>query len=85
MVAVVDPVQQVAQAEMSRVDIKGRRKQSLIIVNNRIAYRIKLDSSSEIEGSPSSTELVTSSSNNNTPPATANMKTQAAFVNKLYK
>lgn len=42
-------------------------------------YRIKLDSSSEIEESASSTEVVAA------PPVATNIKTQAAFVNKLYK
>lgn len=42
-------------------------------------YRIKLDSN-ELDGSPSSTEIALIQ-----PILPANMKTQAAFVNKLYK
>lgn len=50
-------------------------------MNTTLTYRnrIKLDSN-ELDGSPSSTEITLTQ-----PTVPANMKTQAAFVNKLYK
>lgn len=63
-------------------DIKGIFNPSffcLFLLYSYSIIRMKLDSS-ELEGSPSSTEVAVAQ----TAPSN-NMKTQAAFVNKLYK
>lgn len=65
------------------LDIKGLLQSicflSFFLCCNKQIIRIKLDSS-ELEGSTSSVEIASSQA-----AVPVNMKTQAAFVNKLYK